>query len=201
MNRRFTVHVQGTSLPEKVAHLTSRDFYDYFAIKYLKAKYSNVCAVPFWFYWKVKRTGEEFAIPQHYIDQCMNAGNRFINLPMCLLSPEAPGGHANSMVIDMKGKQSKEFTDKWSSVAKGKGTVERFEPHGARAYQIFKDYIYEKLDVELEKYFAEVYGLEYISPINYCPALGATDSGTLHHRRRLLCYMVSMVHGYAFSIS
>ena len=175
MSRHYTVNVQQTDLPAKIAHLTSKNYYDYFAVKYLKEKYKNVCAVPYWFFWKVKRKGQEFAIPQFYMDQCFAIRSRFINIPMCLLSPEAPGGHANSLIIDRQGKQSADFVAKYG---RGKGTVERFEPHGARAYEIFKDYIYEKLDIKLEKYFRETYGLEYIPPINYCPALGPQ---TLEH--------------------
>jgi hypothetical protein len=181
-NRYYTVKVQKLDLPD-FAHLTSLRFYDYFAVKFLKQKHPHVCAIPHWFYWTVQKNRQEMSFPKYYIDQCLSTKMRFVSVPICLISPKAPGGHANSLIIDKQGKQSADFVSRYKhlpnvTARRGKGTVERFEPHGARAYEIFKDYIYEKLDTQLEVLFAETYGLEYIPPIAFCPALGPQ---TLEH--------------------
>jgi hypothetical protein len=182
MDRLFTIGlVQHHDLPKQMGHLTSRNFYDVFAVKYLRAKHKNVCAIPFWWWWKVGKKGaEQFEIPKSFIDECIASTYRFVSIPICLISPEAPGGHAGSLLLDKKGKQSSEFIATYghliennlSQIKPGYGTIERFEPHGARAYELFKDYHYETLDEQLAYYFATQYGLEYISPIDYCPALG-----------------------------
>jgi len=172
MEKRFTIGLVRTDdLPKKMAQLTVRSFFDIFSVKYLRAKYKHVCAVPFWWWWRVDRKGsQQFEIPKHQIDECVASSERFVSIPICLVSPEAPGGHANMLVLDKIGVQSQQFSQMYGT--SGKGTIERFEPHGARAYEMFNDYYYEHLDEQLAFYFATEYGLEYIAPIDYCPALG-----------------------------
>jgi len=156
MNRAYTINLVRHEHLKKIGTLSSTSFFDAFSVKYLKAKHKKVCALPFWFWWRVGRTNQTFEIPKHYIDECFNNSKaRFVFIPLCLESPEPGSTHANALLCDKK-----------------KGTVERFEPHGARAYEIFKDYKYEELDEHLAKYFQSEYNLEYISPITYCPALG-----------------------------
>lgn len=157
MNRAYTINLVRHDYLKKIGRLSSSDFFDVFSVKYLKAKH-RVCALPFWFWWKVGKgsQNESFEIPKHYIDECLlHAKERFVFIPLCLQSPVPGSTHANALLCDKK-----------------KGTVERFEPHGARAYELFKDYHYESLDEQLAAYFKQEYGLEYIAPITYCPALG-----------------------------
>ena len=171
MKARYTIKlVRHPHLPE-MGQLTTRSFYDIFAVKYLTAKHKNVCGVPFWFWWRVdKKDNEQAEIPRYFIDECVATKKRFVSIPICLVSPEAPGGHANELLLDKNGKQSAEFKKKYNTT--GKGTIERFEPHGVRAYDMFDDYHYEILDKELEKFFAKEYGVEYIPPIEFSTTLG-----------------------------
>lgn len=140
-------------LPKKMSQLVTRDFYDYFAVKYLRAKHA-VCAIPTWMYWDIDKKGSiELRIPDKEFNQCMKSANRFVSIPMCLRSIEG-GSHANALFIDKDAK-----------------TAERFEPHGARAYELFKDFKYEELDEALANVLAQK-TLQYIAPSQYAPKLG-----------------------------
>ena len=152
--RDFTINLKLNDLPEKMAHLTSRDFFDYFAVKYLQTKH-KLCAIPYWLNWKVQNSKkQDLEVPEFYLNQCMESSERFVSIPLCL-SSEIGGAHANALFIDKKEK-----------------TAERYEPHGARSYQIFDDFEYEKFDKNLGSYLKKKYGLEYIPPSNFLPALG-----------------------------
>ena len=136
-----------------IGHLASLSFFDYFSIQYLKRKHT-LCAVPVWIEWVVSLRKEEFRVPEHLVDACVRSDERFVYLPLSLDSKEG-GLHANALFIDKKEK-----------------TVERFEPHGTRAYTVFKDYHYEELDKTLSLYFTERHALTYVSPVAFCPYLG-----------------------------
>ncbi|KAJ3273822.1 hypothetical protein HK104_004218, partial [Borealophlyctis nickersoniae] len=151
-------------LPEVMSQLSTRNFFDYFSVKFLKSKHANkVCAIPYWLYWKVTKKTKHMEIPENFFQDCLNSSERFVFIPLCLLSPESPGGHANALLLDKRGQ---------TTIPGLRGTIERFEPHGARSYEIFKDYHYDVMDVSLSAYFRNLFDLEYISPANYYPYLG-----------------------------
>lgn len=156
MRKTYTVNVKRPKgMPDKISHLTSTSFYDYFSVIFLMQKHSKkLCAIPHWLYWKVNRSGYRLEIPHFFLDECLNTKKRFVTIPLCLIS-NGSNYHANTLVIDTH-----------------KMTAERFEPHGARAYKMFWDYEYEILDEELGNFMHEKYGLKYIAPVAYCPALG-----------------------------
>lgn len=153
--RNVTINLKvDKSLPDKIGHLTSTNFFDYFSVKYLLTKH-KLCAIPYWLNWIVYSKSEQaIEIPEYFIDKCVKSKRRFISVPLCLES-DIGGSHANALFIDTKEK-----------------TVERWEPHGARSYVIFKDYEYEKFDKQLNDFFKKRYGYKYIPSSNFLPALG-----------------------------
>jgi hypothetical protein len=132
--------------------LSSTLFFDYFSIKYLASKYDErLCSVLQWLTWKADQ--RDLGVPEARMNECLNSGKRFIFQP-CDLSSRVGGSHANAVLIDNY-----------------KKTVERFEPHGSRSYNIFTDFKYDDLDGILDTYFKDR-GYTYIRPSYFCPATG-----------------------------
>ncbi len=145
------------ALSQQMSQLVAHDFYDYFAVKYLRAKHP-VCAISAWIYWHIDVYGDqELRLPEEQLLSCFKTSARFVSLPICLRTTGKSGSaHANALFIDLH-----------------RGTAERFEPHGARAYTMFSDYRYEALDKALAVYFgSEKLNLKYIAPSEYSPVYG-----------------------------
>lgn len=151
---QITVNVQEVSgVPWNISHLSDKFFFDYFSVKYLKRKFDDkLCGIVQWLKWNADK--KELQVPNDRIQLCLaDKSSRFVFQP-CELVSRIGGSHANAILIDKTLK-----------------TAERFEPHGSRAYDIFRDFRYELLDELLEDYFNQN-GIQYLKPAYFCPYIG-----------------------------
>ena len=139
-------------VPNEISHLTSREFYDYFAVKYLISKH-ELCPIPVWVTWTVSKKSANLSLPINHLKTCWKSKMRFISIPLCLMHQDDT--HAGTLLVD-----------------KRSGTIERFEPYGAIAYKMFKQFKYHELDKALMKEFNVLWGLTYISPDTFSPNFG-----------------------------